>query len=503
MPTPAFMKGDELSRQHRDSGYIMECLVDHALEEKLETFYTQIKNANQLLEGTMMQIPAQHSNLLEELQHFLWPYAQRNGEPHKSDISEQYGNERQYIRPLRDRRSVYIQAIHDNNGIDRRMNLSRIGNCNVQLSYEGYQNPRPAIGRDFTNNIWDELCNSLEDLNRSYNSYHSTLGTGTTVDLYAITIEGERFIIEFAQTGPQRINLLRNTVNNANRGEAHIDRINAPICWIRNIYKEDSDLTSFGTYKSIPISLAFLVQKPCDYIGQVSPRARGEQVGDGLQQSLIGAAEINNQYLKIALLNEITSPLLVEYKRRKELPLILPRHAHNVRRADQRSYLYSYGDIFDDLKDKILVGIDNYLDITHRHRHRDNDLNRNHAGSHGKKGRTRADQLQRAIRDCDTIDDLGQILSQCFVNNRVGTFTGGIFSKVRAHNMSLFTFVIESIGQPFSIYDTPPRIENDLSKLHRAVHENIPYNGNDDIRRLLMDRSNTILRTFTNSIRHP
>ncbi|AXA34660.1 hypothetical protein [Francisella adeliensis] len=479
----------------------MECLVDHALEEKLENFFTHMKNTNQILEGNIMDVhikfAANPDDLSRKLRHFLWPYALRQ-RIHKSDISEQYGKERQYIRPLQNRKSVYIQSIQDDEGINRHLNLSQIGNTEVQKSYRGYQNPRPAIGQNFTNNIWDELCNSLEDLNRSYDTYHSTLETRTTVDLYAITIRGERFIVEFAQTDPQCINLLRKSLNNANQRGARIDRIDAPICWIRNIYKEDSDLTSFGTYKSIPISLSFLVQKPCDYISQVSSIAMDEQVGNSLQQSLIDAAVINDRYLKIGLLNEITNPLLVEYKRLKRLPLILTRHAHNVRRANQRCYLYCYDEIFDSLKDRILVGIDNYLDITYQYG--GDELNRNHDGIHGKKGSTRAGQLRIAIRDCGTTDDLGQILSLCFVNNRVGTFTGGIFSKVRAYNMSLFTFVIESIGQLFSIYDTPPRIDNNLSKLHRAVHQNILYNGNDDVRRLLMDRSNTILRTFTNMV---
>ena len=152
--------------------------------------------------------------------------------------------------------------------------------------------------------------------------------------------------------------------------------------------------------------------------------------------------EIAGKYAVLSLLNEATSPLLKNFKDISHYPRFQHKyHAKNIILEGK----------LEELRGLIIAGIFEYADI----RLGDNKGNYDVKGYHGDSGASRADQLLQKISLCETLSGLNQLMYDCFVNNHVGTFSGGWFSQIRTNPTSLFTCVCRKLLSQF-VADVPP-----------------------------------------------
>lgn len=197
--------------------------------------------------------------------------------------------------------------------------------------------------------------------------------------------------------------------------------VQTPICWIRDVYYRSSPINSFGTRKVIPLNLAFLVQKPCDYGTQVSKYY--------LEKTASSGKEIAGKYTNLSLLNEATSPLVKAFKDKMNYPRFRSKYIPNKISLEKR---------LDYLQYLILLGIKEYGAI----RNGTNDNRYNTKGHHGSDGATRATDLAQAVKESQTIDALQLAMYNCFSKN-------DWFNKIRTNETSLFTCVCRHLLSEF------------------------------------------------------
>ncbi len=234
----------------------------------------------------------------------------------------------------------------------------------------------------------------------------------------------ENFFIEIAYT--------KNKVPHNYTSAVGFSAINTNICWVRTAYLENVDITTFGTHKQCPINLAFLVQKPCDYIKQTSDnyadRVHVKYNGTDDDKSL---ADITlkgvyaGKYIILSLLNEAVSPLIKGFKDKKGMP----RFENKYKLEDKLSTIEASNFI----RALLVAGIAEYEVLRTRKAKK--------KGSHGKAGLKRAGALRTALENCKTTPQMSQVVYDCFKNNKVGSFKGGFLNKIRTNPSSLFTCV--------------------------------------------------------------
>jgi hypothetical protein len=142
-------------------------------------------------------------------------------------------------------------------------------------------------------------------------------------------IKTEAIYIEIAQT-EDRLRHRYISYPDGVEGSEYPTSKTTPIVWIKNAFYPNSPISSFGTYTVIPIHLAFIVQKPCDYVSskddpgqpnQQSPFYKSQMFWDGASEQYRNDNNITfgvaGQYLNNALVNEAVSPLVKKYKENK------------------------------------------------------------------------------------------------------------------------------------------------------------------------------------------
>lgn len=434
----AWMKGGEGMPGHIGSGYIFENIVCKELEPVLETFWeadTPISSET--------QFPWRRRN--SENSHLLDFYYDRYGrdEHHRrlgppGDITRAYAGERVYIE-------VETPAIDED--IKKAM---KKGSTTLQRGYTSTydkgrgKNVRQGIGHRIkhTNNIWDGWILDCLESNpfEKETRHHPVLDLDYKIRRYHVGGIGtnEDFTIEIACT---------DSPVDHDYGSAYgFKSIETNICWIRTVYLENTDITSFGTHKTCPINLAILPQKPFDYISQTSDfyaNKVGVKYRTGSKKSIAvknSKGTYANKYILLSLFNEALSPLIKEFKRKKGMPFFEGKY--NVIQKMYEDGTEGAGFI----KRLLNAGIDEYLDI------HDTKLikGKSKKGHHGSKGVTRAKELKKEINRKTTTRDMSGVLYDCFKRNRVGSFSGGTFSRIRTKPSSLFTCVCRSLLGPFT-----------------------------------------------------
>ena len=256
---------------------------------------------------------------------------------------------------------------------------------------------------------------------KSTHHYHPVLNQKYTVYSYKLK--------PVAGAKPPRELVVEIAAGNSFHGHIYTDwngaarSLSTPICWVRDAYYFGGTINSFGSRREIPINLSFLVQKPCDYRGQISKNYMADID--------IPSSEIAGKYIVLSMLNEETSCLLREFKIKNAFPLF--EHLSTAKVDVER--------IKDIVKQCILNGIAEYQSL----RLGVNNSGYTVKGSHGSAGDDRARELKTAINGSVTLAELNTALYGCFVTNRIGAFSGGWLSGINTNPTSLFTCVCRKL----------------------------------------------------------
>lgn len=412
----AWMKGAEGVKGHIGSGYIFENIVYRELEDVLETFWG---NGAPLASDEIF--PWDRKNSDKTLQDYY-----HNAKGRTPAISKDYSAERKYVR-------LATPAVDP--GIS---NALEKGSTTLQREYNSVHNGnkrvRTGIGHQIkhTNNIWDGwILPSLN--NKPYGTIkrrHPVLNEPYTIERY--TVQGlkndEDYTFEIAYTD--------NQVQHTYASAFGIKDIKTNICWIRTVYLNKTDITSFGTHRNCPINLAFLPQKPCDYLSQTSGFYLAKVKVSG------GKGIYSGKYIILSLFNEAVSPLVKKFKMNKKMPVF--KNKYNMINK------LNTVDGFNFVRPMIINGIEEYLGIHETKTIKGRDTK----GHHGDSGLKRAKQLRDEINKSTTTEGINKILYSCFKNNSVGNFKGGMFSKIRTNPSSLFTCICRASMVLFIVPDS-------------------------------------------------
>lgn len=348
------------------------------------------------------------------------------------DLSNIYSKERKY-------KFGNIPAISEKN-----RNILKTGSVDIQTGYDGQiSGRRMGIGHILKKQetLWGWINSCItSQVVESVTQYHPILNVNYTT--YTYLLKGfiksdENCHIEIAST----VNPIAHTYKSYVRNEHNqilnrMGTVETPIVWIKNAYYTNGEISSFGNYKKIPIHLAFIIQKPCDYKVQESLYYKNKLgYKDNSNQDNANITFNQGTYLNNALINEAVSPLVKKFKLAHQLPLF-------VNKYPKESPLAING-----MKELIQNGViqyELYMEAKER----------NSRGHHGPEGRNRALQLRESINSATTRNDIINILYRCFITNRVGTFTGGFFSKIQTNPDSLTTCVFRYVMGSYLIKTT-------------------------------------------------
>lgn len=203
---------------------------------------------------------------------------------------------------------------------------------------------------------------------------------------------------------------------------------------------QDSPITSFGTYRDIPIDLSFIVQKPIDYIKQVSEQykelmdvAKLPEVGTPQPNRIIkGDHASRSDYVNVCILNETSSPLLREFKSKMRFPLF------HVDYSIPESSALLEGNY---LRAMAMNGVIEYLTINDP----SNAVKNDDKGSHGKKGIKRAKDLMAELER--GVDSYQRTMFELFANGRINGASGydTFGNRINTNDNSLFTCIARNI----------------------------------------------------------
>lgn len=469
-----WVKSGEGHASHDNCAYIMEALLPRELEMALDDF----KYAK--LPGRVRQnkphyvARADHrwinwiidniGTLPDTYQHFIKP------ENTTSGIIDDYVQERVYVYPMADtkllrneQKTGYLGSVT----LQKDFMLTD-SSKNKYKDDKSYEIKKAILDENYQNAHFPELLKILDQplLEPYYNPDridHTALNEPYQYNTYRFTPSGSGFTvnIEIAYTIAARP---LHYIGDDNREAS----ANTRICWVRNCYIE-GDLTSFGNFKRIPIDMAFLVQKPCDYVAQISDdlarrvglkrelvRGRNPywiaRVDDDNNRQNIFNQNIMGSYVSLAVFNESTSPLIKLFKIRRNFPLFT-----NKFKAGFIAFKPEMEPA--QLKRLVLAGITDYISF-----HEDNTQTKrdklalfNKSGSHGSVGLRRARELLELIQNADE-----QLVVSHFYGffslGRVGTrtmSTGRFGHAIQANPYSLFTQIaVRIIG--YYCYDSAP-----------------------------------------------
>ncbi len=440
-----WVKSAEGQRGHISGGYIFEGMVVPELEKKLETWF-QTNHRN-----------AQHTNILTSHDPQRFPFSQHPMTPayskhHNlfindgrnpgggSELVLEYHRERHYYAVIP--RNVYAvdgQSDDENRQSKQRL-LGRTTQGSVPMQNDlRNEGGRTGLAHDIKRHdaLWGWVVSCLQAEDAALlvtRKPHDILGMSHSIQTFNLTrdIEPVTVKVEVARTDtaihqtyvtPSGIQLA----------------INSPICWVRSVYIPGT-VSTFGNYVDIPIDLAFLVQKPCDYVSQVAEEVASRL---GVQTQLtenkrefIEAADrrhrFGHSYISLALFNETTSPLVKAYKVRNHLATFQYKYRALPNTRGELPELLLY----------VMLGVKTYLDLF------DESRGGQTARSHGSVGVNRANTFLEHISQARyQSEHLPRDLYELFAHDRVnGRRMGRLLGDgINSKRHSLFTMVCKSL----------------------------------------------------------
>ncbi len=436
------ISGNVVIQGHESGGYIFEGMVPNKLDQALDTYYAKHDSNVGREWRNHREWPVSIQNLKN---YFVAPKTGLITDP--GHIQTLYAKERKYVPAI-------PQNIRDGKAFDYKE-----GSVALQKDLQVGTKLKGTTGgmgkahelKKYTP-LWDWINQCLNNPTQPTitGRRHDILNETHSIHTYRLDgCEGKKSaMIEVAQTDASK-NLSYVTPSGITI-QAH-----TPICWIRSAYMLPETITSFGTYKYCPIDLAFLVQKPCDYVSQTSMdeanrldvKTQKDRQGklafsSGPKQTETGRMHIiqkggQDTYLMLALFNENTSPLLKQYKIKNNLSRFrhkywqLPGIAKDIAKDHET------------LRILAVQGIYEYLSF---------QININKKGTvekgHGKTGIKRAEMFFDRITapNYDTAANLLNDTYQLFAKDKVnGVSCGGWFEGIGTKPNSLFTLCIRNI----------------------------------------------------------
>lgn len=460
----AWMKGaEELSAANQEekdytlAGYVNECYVTNNMSDALDDFWGYKSRVGQ--NGA--------SNISKADDNGIFPFRDQNHQIDMALIRTHQGLA-DYI--LSGATQNYASGLESNYHIERQFrpaNLPNLdqsiieltkktGSTTIQRGYDiGANLRRTGVGNQLKGNTdlnqWILTCLDRR-VGNPRRKHHPVLNEH--YDVYSYSLRGiqnnaqspgnnncqDDLIVEIAAgTNPKtyKYKTLEDGVIN------HPTRT----CWVRSVYYEHVETSSFGTPLRIPANLAFLVQKPCDYSSQMSALYK-ETINFTKTDTLGG------KYAPLALLNEATSELIRTFKAHNQYPIFRGKNSLFVQQV-------------------ILKGIDEY-DSLNGERNRANAEIKNRwerAGRHSDSGKRRAAALRLVIQNSTTYREIDRAIHQCFVENLIGDFRGGLFSGINTNPRSLFTCVCRHLLSNFVQADpaSRPRLLTEMPYFDRMI----------------------------------
>ncbi|TWI67777.1 hypothetical protein LZ24_02706 [Desulfobotulus alkaliphilus] len=431
--------GDNKKKEHTKIGYVNECFVTSEMHTKLETFWEKNK-CSRIVPHTFpwtgkpkagSSDHAAYSYMVMEKNHFpelMKEYdTKRNFEPANFPANVEHCS----IERSEKIGSVLVQEVYGKQ--PAKINLTKVKHGEVA----GPISKHGQIFKHDTNlNAWIVGC--LSYFQREEKKYHPVLKMDYRIRSYLMKgnagpKSSSDLIVEIASTLNPREHMYMDY-------SGTVKKLNTPVCWVRDVYYVSAGMTSFGTRKDIPVNLSFLVQKPCDYPGQVSDdynQMTGVET-DSVNRDLGGG-----KYVILSLLNEATSPLIKTYKDQMGYPRFREKYhkaKSPINQAAMKLPAPGEMDYPDYLKILIFQGIREYMAIQMKEVKSYSD-----SGSHGSSGIKRARALSVCVEQASSEVEINQIMYRCFKENKVGDFSGGWFSGINTHPTSLFTCVCRSL----------------------------------------------------------
>ncbi|KEI35957.1 hypothetical protein FRA_24c00420 [Francisella sp. W12-1067] len=463
----SWQKGDEGGPDYRGSGYVFECMVAPELDKEFDDFFTKklVKNINNLF---LDIYTVKYSNF--RLFDYLVATHNNNQRP---GIAQEYAAERKFSRPLKDANVLPIpKSGHEN--------FSKVGSIAIQKGYKG-----KLVNMSYLQNYHNLFGDALRAGHiGKRRSRHDVLNQDIDIDTYQFEYNGEMYCYEIAKT----LNEVPHYSTRLNNNQP----VNARVVWVRMLYQLDNnEVSSFGNYKVIPIEMAGLVQKPCDYSTQVANVYKNEIQ----QQGTLGGA-----YVLLSVMNEITSPIIQQYKLINNEPLLSGNSEPMLDGVKftyttppsfkllqlNRPFLLSganmfkppviqqpviqqpviqqpviqqpviqpqqiinvdYNVISDKLIDCIIEGIMRYNALWEmRNINKDaveyrEDAEKFKLGHHGDTGLRRAAELMRCVtREARDLEEVDSYLVSCFKDNNIGN-EKHTFRAIKSEPYSLFTLI--------------------------------------------------------------
>lgn len=472
-------KSAEGAEHHIDGGYIFEAFLPASLAAELQKYYngsagkeivrdvwfgdewktSLVDNPkDKAKKGTETDVKNKYESLL----------INKSRETDKRcDLVIDYDKERKYVYAL-DKKDTHVNA-------DLKRKVLTTATATYQMGYRlnagshgmnynyGKDKDKPVLAffnpTDGLPQIWDYLTTCLtEKVKEETGLSHPTLGS--MIKYSIITYKLDDYHVEIAYTESE-IPVYYKFLGGRT--------ISTPVCWVRNVYKHDSKVSSFGNYLECPIDMAFIVQKPCDYAKQLS-EAAGDDIGLVTGQTgeirrnrdlkkvtnfTVSNAKLSDihvrnvfdkasdpTYVNLAFFNEKTSPLIQQFKKDKKFRMfsdVLDKNSFIVHDLKSEEQLVLISRL-------IVNGIDTYISIS--------SLGTHGKGRHGSAGVNRA----MAFRDRITgkskeysVTNLPHDFYELFVDNKVGGSRDGwsMFDSIRTNPSSLFTVVAQSILSAF------------------------------------------------------
>ena len=405
----SWQKGSEAFSGHESGGYVFEAMVHKTLAIALDNLWEPVINSPDLATKTKSIRPINNDDpALDDYCYYG-----------TCQLAEVYSKERIYRIGSIPKISSDIKDL-------------KKGSVTIQREYD---RRRIGIGHVLKKqtNLWDWITSCLDQQeSEKVTQFHPILGVNFTTCTYLLRGYGQRqggdCFIEISSTDAR----MTQKYIGYNQAKAHLKSIDTSIVWIKNVYYANARISSFGNYTEIPIHLAFIVQKPCDYVSQQSRYCKNKlRYNDQLRPALLDKENITfneGTYLNNALINEAVSPLVKAFKVKNSIPRFTQKYPKDDPTAIQG------------MKELIILSVDEYTQNM-----REEDKNR--IGYHGSYGLERAAQLKELMLDDNTAtsDQITTILYNCFIKNKVGSFSGGFFSKIQTNPASLSTYVFKKV----------------------------------------------------------
>lgn len=452
-----------------EMGYIFECYVTVDMHTALEMFWNRTDTKSPIIQGIGIVPPKK--NVISRV-NLLGPFlvddvkvknfgALNKVKPsYKAAISKLYNDERVFM--------VADLPLGDPESLD----VSGVSSVRIQEAFLSKPGSRIVdVGKNIRVNhdidSWLTQCLSQGKQSRGP-FHHPILKLDYLIYEYALKdAKGDYLTVEIAAT-------TMDTPHQYIPDNGVLANINTRVCWVRDVYYHYTPTTSFGTRKNIPINLSFLVQKPIDYVTQVSRdyllsisdkvkhddinnvfampkstpeeiKSRNEAIYDLLEECFGDKGAYDKSYITLSYLNECTSTLLHEFKKINNIISFDTIYKKPIGPSLVSLKIEHNELVFFNMQKQIIIGINEYFCL------RLDPQGYSKKGFHGDAGLERAIALREAISSCKLESELNRVVYNCFIKNKIDPtpsssgFNGGFFSKVRTNPTSLFTCISRSL----------------------------------------------------------